>query len=183
MKTKRGAMELTMGTMVTIVLLVAALILGGVLVKNIFKSASGAVDLTDQQLREEINKLFSEEKEIAIYPPTRFVEIKQETTDGVGIGIKNLLQGVSGSPSFSYVIEVEDGSNCGISDEQIKNWITVGGHADSLTIPVGDMVTRKVLFNIPTGTPLCTARFSVNVYYGEGKPYESDFFDVKVKAK
>ena len=83
-------MEMSVGTIVTIVLLVTLLILGVVLIKNIFTSAKGVVDLTDQQLRNEINKLFSEDSKISIYPGTRLVEIKQEATDGVGFGIKNL---------------------------------------------------------------------------------------------
>ena len=58
-KSKIGQMEMSVGTIVTIVLLVTLLILGVVLIKNIFSSAKGVVDLTDQQLRSEISKLFS----------------------------------------------------------------------------------------------------------------------------
>src|SRR4030043_1883739 len=98
---RKGAMEMSVGTIVTIVLLVSVLILGIVLIKNIFTSAKGVVDLTDQQLRDEVNKLFSEENKISIYPATRIIEIKQDTTDGIGIGIKNLLTGASGDKKFS----------------------------------------------------------------------------------
>ena len=69
-------MELSVGTMVTIVLLVMVLILGIVLIQNIFKGAKGAVDLTNDQIRDELNKLFSEEKKVVIYPGTKRVEIK-----------------------------------------------------------------------------------------------------------
>ena len=90
---KKGAMEMSMGTIVVVVLAMTMLILGIVFVQKIFKSATGAIDLTDEQLRNEINKLFGDDQELAVYPGTRRVSIKQESVDGVGFGIKNLLQG------------------------------------------------------------------------------------------
>lgn len=180
MKSKRAAMEMSVGTMVTIVLLMTVLILGLVFVRTIFKSASGAIDLTDQQLRDEIQKLFSGEKSLAIYPSTRLVEIRQEEREGVGIGIKNLVEGSQGSNIFSYEVSVEDASRCG--NANVEDWIEVGKSASSISLRVGDFTSRKVLFRIPTGTPLCTARFSVNVK-ADGEDYENDFFDIVVKAK
>jgi hypothetical protein len=186
-KNKRAAMEMSVGTIVTIVLLVTVLILGVVLIKNIFTSAKGVVDLTDQQLRNEINKLFSEESKMSIYPSTRLVEIKQETTDGVGIGIKNLLTGVSGEKKFSYTVRVSDtdtdlNSKCGIDAGTAESWIVTGKSEKDIPIPSGDFSAQKVLFEIPVGAPLCTIRFRVEVK-ADGTNYATDFFDVKIKAK
>ncbi len=182
---KKGAMEMSVGTIVTIVLLVTVLILGIVLIKNIFSSAKGVVDLTDQQLRDEINKLFSEDSKISIYPGTRFVEIKQEETGGVGVGIKNLLVGATGNKAFSYTVAVSDAGiqeKCGITKEVAEAWITTGKAEEDIPIPPGDYSTQKVLFEIPTGSPLCTIRFRINVE-ADDAAYATDFFDVKVKAK
>jgi hypothetical protein len=182
---KKGQMEMSVGTIVTIVLLVTVLILGVVLIKNIFTSAKGVVDLTDQQLRNEVNKLFSEDSKISIYPSTRLVEIKQETTDGVGVGIKNLLTGVSGDKKFSYVVAVSDTdiqSKCGVNAQTAEGWIVTGRAEEDIPIPSGDFSTQKVLFEIPTGAPLCTVRFRINVE-AAGVAYATDFFDLKVKAK
>src|SRR3989344_7228243 len=107
-KQKKAAMEMSIGTIVTIVLLVSVLVLGLALVRNIFSSAKGVVDLTDQQLRGEIEKLFSEEKRLVIYPGTRLIEVEQGETGGVGIGIKNLLRGTTDANEFSYVVQVSD---------------------------------------------------------------------------
>jgi hypothetical protein len=179
---KRGAIEMSIGTIVTIVLMVTMLILGIVLIRNIFSSAKGVVDLTDTQLRNEVNKLFSEENAIAIYPGTRYVEIKQTATDGVGFGIKNLQQGAAGETSFSYQVSASDTANCGISEEAAESWIVVGKAEDEIAIPLGGNVIRKVMFQIPMGSPLCIARFKVEVQAG-GSAYASDFFDVKVLSK
>lgn len=75
---RKAAMEMSVGTIVTIVLLVSVLILGIFLVQRIFKTATSVVDLTDQQLTEEVNKLFSNpNQKIVVYPSTREVIIKQ----------------------------------------------------------------------------------------------------------
>ena len=173
-------MQMSVGTIVTIVLLMTALIFGLILTRNIFKSATGAVDLTDQQLRNEINKLFAEEKKLVIYPETRLVEIQQEKIDGVGIGIRNLLVGAEGTNTFSYEVIVEDAAKCGSAN--VEDWIEVGGKADNIPLAVGDFTSTKVQFKVPTGAPLCTARFRVNVM-ADGADYSTTFFDITIKAK
>jgi hypothetical protein len=180
---KRAAIEMSVGTIVTIVLMVTMLILGIILIRNIFSSAKGVVDLTDTQLRNEVNKLFSEENAVAIYPGTRYVEIKQTATgDGVGFGIKNLQQGAAGETTFSYQVSASDVSNCGVSAEVAESWIIVGKAESDIAIPVGGSVVRRVLFQIPLGSPLCTARYKLEIQAG-GTAYASDFFDIKVLAK
>ncbi len=183
MKSKIAAMEMSVGTIVTIVLLMSVLVLGIFLVQNIFKSAKGAIDLTDEQLKNEISKLFGDDKELVIYPSSRRIEIKQEETDGVGIGIKNLLQGVSGTQTFSYKVIVADASDCVESEEEIAEWFTVGRTESNIPIAVGKSATQKVLFRIPSGTSLCTARFRVNVDHSDGEFYDTITFDITVKAK
>jgi hypothetical protein len=182
---KKAQMEMSVGTIVTIVLLVSVLILGIVLIKNIFSSAKSVVDLTDQQLRSEINKLFSEDSKISIYPSTRLIEIKKESTDGVGVGIKNLLVGASANKEFSYTVSISDSdiqSKCGISATTAEGWIVTGRSEENIPIPAGDFSIQKVLFEIPTGSPLCTIRYRINVQ-ADNTAYATDFFDLKVKAK
>jgi K+-transporting ATPase A subunit len=179
---KKAAIEMSIGTIVTIVLMVTMLILGIILIRNIFSSAKGVVDMTNEQLRGEVEKLFSEENAIAIYPGTRYVEIKQASTDGVGFGIKNLQQGAAGETKFSYVVSASDVANCGVSEQVAESWIVVGKAEADIAIPIGGSIVRKIMFQIPTGSPLCIARFKVEVKAGESA-YASDFFDVKVLAK
>ena len=182
MKNKTAAMEMSIGTIVTVVLLMTVLILGVVLVQKIFSSAKNVVDLTDQQLRSEVNKLFSTEDKLVIYPGTRLIEIKQEDIDGVGIGIKNLLEGIAGTQEFSYEVVVSDASDCSVNEDEIEEWFLTGREEYDIPIPVGSIASQKVLFRIPVGSPLCVVRFRVNVDV-EGTAYATDFFDVTVKAK
>jgi len=179
---KKGAMEMSVGTIVTIVLLMSVLVLGIFLIQRIFTSASGAIDLTDQQLREEINKLFSEENKISIYPGTRFIQIKQGKADGVGIGIKNLDRGASGSNLFSYEVVGADVDDCGISKEEAESWIITGKSEKDIPIASGDLITDKILFRIPVGSPLCIAKFRINVKVDD-KHYDTDSFNIEIRPK
>ncbi len=182
---KKGQMEMSVGTIVTIVLLVTLLILGIVLIRNIFTSAKGVVDLTDQQLRNEINKLFSDESKVSIYPQTRLIEIKQEQMGGVGLGIKNLLVGATANKDFSYTVSVSDSDlqrKCGIDEQTAEDWIVTGRAESNIPIPPGDFSTQKVLFQIPIGSPLCTIRYRINVQ-ADDTNYATDFFDLTIKAK
>jgi hypothetical protein len=177
-------MEMSVGTIVTIVLLVTLLILGVVLIKNIFTGAKNVVDMTNDQLTTEIGKLFSTDSEMVIYPNSRLVEIKQTETGGVGVGIQNLLTGTTGNTKFSYLVSASDIGNCGsISKADAEKWITVGKGEDDISIPSGGKIARKVRFDIPLGAPLCTARFKIEVTKEGGTSYASDYFDIKVNAK
>lgn len=180
-RNKKAAMEMSVGTIVTIVLLVTVLILGIVLVKNIFTSAKGAIDLTDEQLRNEINKLFGEDTEIAIYPGTRFIEIKQTDTDGVGFGIKNLG---AEEDSYAYSVRATPGGKCpaNFDSNNALNLISIGSSEEGINMESGGSIYRKVLFEIPVGTPLCTIRYSIDITSENGRSF-GDFFDLKIKAK
>ena len=181
-KNRKAAMEMSVGTIVTIVLLMSVLILGIFLVKNIFSSAKGAIDLTDQQLEEEINSLFGDDNELVIYPKNRLVEVKQGELQEIGIGIKNLLEGTSGTKSFSYEVLVSDASNCAESEEEVESWIVIGKSEENIPIPVGDLSVQRVRVKAPVGSSLCIARFRVNVNVNE-EIYATDYFDLTIEAK
>ena len=125
---KRGAMELSIGTIVIIVLAMSMLILGIIVVKSIFTGAKGVSDMTMDQLRSEVGKLFGEYKRVVIYPTNLHVYIKPGETDGFGIGIKNLLK-TTKKADFSYEVLVSDPdikSKCGYDAEEVKRWIVTG---------------------------------------------------------
>ncbi|NCN86421.1 hypothetical protein GW932_01185 [archaeon] len=180
MKSKQGAMEMSVGTIVTIVLLMSVLVLGLFLVKNIFSSAKGAVDLTDQQLTKEIQKLFSEDSKVVIYPTTRYVEIKAGKSEDVAIGIKNTGKTSSSATSFSYTVTAGE-NDCGISPQEQLSWIRLGKEKTNIPIAIGDTEGLRVRLQIPEGTPLCLASFDVTVQAG-GSSYDRDYFDIQVTA-
>ena len=65
-KNKRAAIEMSMGTIITIILAVVFLILGLTFVKSIFGVASSSIQITDDKLKAQLSTLFAGE-----FPPRR----------------------------------------------------------------------------------------------------------------
>jgi hypothetical protein len=185
MRGKRGAIELSIGTIVIIVLAMSMLILGLVLVKNIFTGATSIADMTNDQLRDQVSKLFSGDKKLVVYPDARHIKLKQGETEGFGIGIKNLLPGTTESTIFSYEVVISDPNlrrNCGgISENEALAWIVTGQAEDRIPIASGDFASSKVLLNVPVGSPLCTLRYRVNVR-ANNADYKSELMDITIEA-
>ena len=59
MKNKRAAMEMSVGTMVTIVLLMIVLVLGIFFIQRIFRTGTTAIDGIDAKIQNEIDNLFT----------------------------------------------------------------------------------------------------------------------------
>lgn len=181
-KNKRAAMEMSMGTIVTLVLSMTLLILLIVVIRNIAGSANNAIDLTDQQLTSEINKLFGNDQRLAIYPASGLIESKSGKDSAFGFGIKNLLQGSEGENAlFSYEVKVTDAGNCGRTVDELESLISLGKSASNIFVVPGEVSSvQRVRFEIPSGFPLCTFRVSVLVKAND-KNYASDAMDIKIK--
>ena len=57
-KNRKAAMEMSVGTIVTIVLLMSVLILGIFLVQKVFRSGSNAIDSVDDEIQNQIIQSF-----------------------------------------------------------------------------------------------------------------------------
>lgn len=183
---KKAAMEMTMGTMVTIVLLTIVLILGGYFANKVFSSASGSIDSIDQSVKNEINKLFSEDtsKRIVVYPSTRKITLQKGQDDsGFGFSIRN----VDGSPAaFSYeVFAIEN--DCSISLLDADSLIAIGKDRSNIKLDAGSIMSDPVFvrFNIPESAPPCLIRYAIEVHQGglSGTNYGSIDMDVVIKGK
>jgi hypothetical protein len=178
---KSGAIELSIGTIVIIVLAMSMLILGLVLVQSIFSGATYNVEQMNNKVRDEINKLFVEDKKIVVYLPNQIAEIEQSEEWGIAFAIKNLAQGTAQAGRFNYETIVSDPdlrTKCGVGELDVEKWITTG-RADVITIGPGDTYYGVTRFFIPENAPLCTVRFHITVTL-DNQPYATEFFDVRV---
>jgi hypothetical protein len=171
-KNKTGAMEMSVGTIVTIVLLMTVLILGLVLVRTIFSGATENIGSIDTAVKNEINKLFSEDntKKIIIYPPTQEISIDKGEEGGFGFSIRNNNQEEG---SFSYTVKfVEKDPNCQMTDAQASSLIVLGSKGTNIRIPSGSALDNPILvkFSIPEEASLCNIRYGIDVTEG-GKAY------------
>lgn len=185
MKTKKGAMELSISTIVIIVLAMSMLILGLVLIRTIFTGAKYNVDQMTNKVTDEINKLFVEDKKIVVYlSSSGMAEVKQGDAWGVAFGVKNLKTGTPEASTFSYDVTVANPSevkqNCGINEKEALSWIKTGV-SSSIKIAPGDIKAWVIRFEIPETSPLCITRYNINVK-ADGEFYDAESFDIKVTS-
>jgi len=167
-KGKKAAMEMSVGTIVTIVLLMTVLGLGLFLVRNIFTSAETSIEGIDQAVKNEINKLFSEDdtRKVIVYPPTKLITIKKgnEKYRGFAFSIRNIE---NNDGAFKYIVSVNDPNirqNCGISASEAESWIKLGGEG-TINIGAGNKMEDEefVRFLIPDNSPICGIRYGLDI--------------------
>jgi len=180
-KNKKAAMEMSMGTIVTIILLVVVLVLGVFFIQRIFGAGSTAIDQIDKQVQNEINKLFTEEgKKVVIYPPSREITMKKGDSGGFGFSIKN---SGSSAATFSYKVEASEvNSECELSIPEATDLISLGRVGENYELGSGDTLENAILvkYTIPEDTPLCQIRYMLNVYK-DNDPYDSLSVDLYIK--
>lgn len=165
-KNRKAAMEMSVGTIVTIVLLMTVLILGLVLVRTIFTGAIENINGIDQAVKSEIEKLFSEneDRKIIIYPPTREVKIKKgEDSRGFGLSIRNL----GDEDEFSYEITAEE-TSCGMTLSQADNLISLNKQRNNILIPAGSFMENPIFvkFDILETTLPCKITYMISMRKG-----------------
>ena len=188
-KSKKGAMSLSIGTIVIIVLAMTMLILGIMLVRTIFSGAKYNVDTTQLKVQNEINKLFTEDEKMVVYLANQKLDIKQGKDWGVGFGLKNLIRETTSSKKFDYEVSVNMDSvnlknSCGgLTVKEAESWIKAG-KSSSLTLSPGETGYDTIRFSIPEGAPLCFVRYSVTVDHPDipGSDYVSKNFDVNIEG-
>ena len=175
---KKASVELSVGTMVVIVIAVVLLILALTFVGRIFKGATYNVDQLNEAVRDKINNLFKEEgQRVVFYLPGLTAEIKQGESYGIAFGVKN--SGASAADIY-YVTNVEESGCSQVSRAEAENWIILGKGGRRPDIPSGKVATFLIKIQTPEDAPLgCQVRYNIAVTLDD-KPYESPFFDVKI---
>lgn len=180
-KNKRAAMEMSVGTIVTIVLLMSVLVLGIFLVQKIFKSSSNAIDTVDSQIQSQINKLFTNEnKDFVIYPSSQQITLKKgDGPKGFAFAVKNPENELE---SFSYTLEAQDVNGCGsLTTDQADSWIIGGTGSFDLGPASSNSLPPKILFSIPDQAPACTISYKLAVKESTGNWGDSGVIFVTIK--
>lgn len=176
MKNKKAAMEMSVGTIVTIVLLMSVLVLGLVLVRSVFRSSSNAIDQIDNAVQNEITKLFAEEdKELIVYPTSRTFTLKKgDDPAGFAFSVENKY---TETKQYSYTVTAQDVSNCGsgFSKAEAESYLLGGAGSFSLERGTALSQARLVRFAIPETAPPCTI-----VYYLEVEGVQGGGADIFV---
>lgn len=189
MKSQRGAMEMSMGTIVTIVLMITVLVLALVFINQIFRSGEDSVTEIDRAVKNEIQKLFSSDqsKRIIIYPNSRLITLKKGATEpsGFAFSIRN-IENTAGS--FTYTIKVADSgirANCGVSASEALEFLESPAQGGPITIPSGNVMDEPELirYRLPENAPVCLIRYALEVKK-DGQPYGSSIsIDVDIRPE
>ena len=178
---KKGAIELSIGTIVILVLAMAMLVLGLVLVKNIFSGATYNINTINDKVKQEIGNLFAEEGKSVVYLADHKADIKQGDNWGVAFAVRNNVVGTSQSAVFSYEIVATDISpDCrGLTKEIAQSWIK-SRRTDSSSLAPGETGYFLSRLVIPEDAPLCVVPYNI-IVKKDGQTYTQDFFDINVK--
>lgn len=181
MKNKKAAIELSIGTIVIIVIAMSMLILGLVLVRTIFTGSIYNVQQLNKNVEAEINKLFNERgQKIVIYLPNNQAEIKKGESFGVAFGIKNTAEGEATPGQFNYNIEVSSiQTGCQLSEQQAQSYVILGGQGSLSLAPGSEPAYRIVKIQAPETAPLCEIQYDI-IVTKDSQPYDTGFFIVKI---
>lgn len=170
-KNRKAAMELTMGTMVTIVLVVSVLILGLILIQQIFTGATDSVDTINDKVMNEINNLFGDESASVIVKlgSDKKATIKSNTDDfGVLIGASTYDGSASSRERLEYMITLDDTStnNCitqlgesttlALFKQKTETWLKFDEYDGANSYAI-------VSFTVPKGTATCSQKIYIDV--------------------
>jgi hypothetical protein len=183
LKNKTAAMEMSVGTIVTLVLLMTALILGLIMTRTIFKSSTENINSIDQSVKAEINKLFAEDdsKKVIVYPESRKITLKKGD-DGLGFGFSIRNTGEE-QLDYTYTINAKEAS-CKIDLEKADSYISLGASGEGSLAP-GSIMENPIFvrFKISDTAPPCQIRYTIMIKNSDGTIYGSNVdVDVEIKS-
>ncbi|MDD5192612.1 MAG: hypothetical protein PHH54_03130 [Candidatus Nanoarchaeia archaeon] len=189
-RNKKGAMEMSIGTIVIIVIAMSMLILGLVLVRTIFKGATESITEIDSKVKGEIKNLFVDEntKIIVKLGSDKDFRIRADATlSGVGFGAKTIDGSIVDIKEMKYKLSLDANSreNC---ITLLKERTVVQFFKQNLNTNLqfdqvdGDTAFAAIQISVPEGTPLCTQKVFIDVWDGETY-IGRDFFIVDVIRK
>jgi len=181
-KTKKGAIELSISTIVIVVLAMSMLILGLVLIKDIFEGTKYNVKELNKQVEAEINKLFNEkgDKVVIYLPDKNTIEIAQGKSFGVAFGVRNTAEGETAPGKFSYKVEASDiQTGCKLTLAQANEYIILGAKG-SFDLSPGKSHSDSFKIQPPESAPLCQVKYYLSVVK-DNQPYDTIPFTVQIK--
>ncbi|MEM1536034.1 MAG: hypothetical protein QXL88_00905 [Candidatus Pacearchaeota archaeon] len=174
---KQGAFELSVTTMVIIVIAVILLILGLVFVRQIFGVATKSVDTIDDQLQNELMNLFEQEgKDIVVKLGSQQTAKIRQGTQGFGFAFGIAPDNVNNLNTCKYSI-----TNVGGTCNNPMSWFVYGTTNLPFTEISATAAFDIIKVNIPTDQNPCDHKFKLTATCGNWQ--RSTFFTIQVIKK
>jgi len=168
---KKAAIELSISTIVVIVLAMTMLILGIVLVQKVLGGGIESVDILNDKVQSEITGLFSDEGADVIVKlgADQTAKIKPDGSNfGIAIGARTLDGSATNRERLKYTLKLEDATG--------KNCMSILGKPKTdeiLITPIDKLLSfdtfqganafARVEVNVPKGTAICTQKVFIDV--------------------
>jgi len=178
-KSKKGTLELSIGTIVIVVLAMSMLILGLIFVRTIFVGSEYNIKLMNNKVKGEISNLFAEDQRSVInLPDDRVVNIEEGKDFGLGFGIQNTLD----TQKFKWKVEIVDKSKCDVSESEAESWILTGG-SGNIDLEKGEKYADLIRINIPEKSvgSKCEIRYKIVVENEDGDIYTVESFILETR--
>ncbi len=168
---RTAALELSIGTIVVVVLGMTMLILGLILIKNIFSISTKSVNILDEKITREVTALFTDDQEEVVVRlgPDHTAKIKPGTDSfGIAIGAKTPDGSPTNRARLQYKLVLDQGSdnNCvkklGLSQTQ-SLFITSLNNFIQFDTFQGSNAFAIVQLAIPKATTSCSQKVLVDV--------------------
>jgi hypothetical protein len=180
-KKRRAAMEMSVGTLVTIVLLMIVLGLGIVLIQKIFGGATASVDNINNQVTTQINNLFnSENKDLVVSLGEQQTAKVKQGTKNFGFVVGYAPEDPTGLGACTYSITLASGSYCKSNTVDPLTWIKTGTNSIKFSEVQGNVAYELIKLNVPETLAPCVQRFLLKTNCGA---QSSTFFDIEVVKK
>jgi len=174
---RKAAIELSMTTVVVIVLAMTMLALGLTLVRTLFKGAIYTATSLNSQVQSELNKVFqSETTKVGIVSEQGMLE---PSLGKDGVVWWALVSADEGRYSYTFTIDPRECASQGYTETRLKTWFT--GLTGYIDMPVNSNKENKLLMSIPQNAPACAFELKITVYGINKEIYGSDNVFIRPK--
>ena len=183
-RNKDGALELSIGTIVVIVIGMSMLILGLVLVRTIFTGSTEAVDVLNEKVQGEIVSLFAAEGSDVVIKlgSDRVVKVKKGEYTNVGIGARKADGStITSRQDLTYKVSYDDDNYEGSCNNPRNMFVkdpNVMRYFDSAN---PNAVFAAIQIKIPDTEKVCTLKTYVEVRERDDDTYVgTEYFIIEV---
>jgi hypothetical protein len=154
-KNRKAAIEMSMGTIIVIVLSISLLIFGMIFVRSVMCSGIIMTEEISSNVQNEIRGLFGAND----YGVKCLGEGSEEKSIGDG-GRRKIICMIKSEEGGQYSLQLKEiKSLAGISTENIQSWIIDSGFDGN--VGVGESTQSVVTLNIPKNTPTTTIKIII----------------------
>ncbi|MBX4196904.1 hypothetical protein KW805_04925 [Candidatus Pacearchaeota archaeon] len=171
---RKAAIELSVSTIVIVVLAMSMLILGLVLIKNIFTGTTATVDVLQSKVQNAIASLFTDDSDDVIVNlgKDRTATVRPDSSLTIGLGARNPDGArINARDQLQYKLSLEEatGSNCisanklGVAKTKALFETRLDQFLQFDALKDFSVALANIDVNVPKGTASCTQKVFVDV--------------------